>query len=832
MSHQPIQSPTAYFVDVIVPLPIDKLLTYSIPAALVTQIVKGSRVAVSLGAKKVLIGIAYAIHQVAPTYPVKPLLDVLDSKAIMNGNQLSFFQWIAQYYMCTLGDVLKAALPSGFKLTNQSEIYLHPDFSPTSIFLSKEEQQIIKALHTADSLSYLQVEQLLGRKVISPLLKQLENKQAIMLVAAWQEKYTSKKEKQVSLHAQFLADAALLQELFQVLEKKPKQLDVLLRYMTLLPPKTQTDAHQWVSKKQLLDQGMSSSAFTKLLQQNTFIEQTQAVSRIAQRQITADIHDTTLHPAQAQALEEISQHFTHTQTVVLHGVTGSGKTEIYIRLIQSILEHNGQVLYLLPEIGLATQMVQRLTKLFGPKMGVYHSKYDSNERVEIWNQLLDHQVQLVIGARSALFLPFDNLQLIIVDEEHEVAYKQLDATPRYHARDAALMLATFHQAKVLLGSATPSIETYYNVQQGKYKLVTLTERYNQTPLPHITLINVTTEQQRKRMRGEFTETLLTALSATLQQQEQVIIFQNRRGYAPYLLCQTCAAVPTCQHCSVSLTYHQLKDTLLCHYCGYHCQVSPTCPSCGASALKTVGFGTEKIEETLQHFFPDKQIQRMDLDTTRGKNSYETILSHLESGKTQILVGTQMITKGLDFGQVSLVGVFDVDKLLYFPNFRAHERCFQIITQVSGRAGRRNKQGQVLIQTTNPDLPILQDIVHYDYEKMYKKELLERQKFRYPPYIRLLKITCQHNRELLTHQAAQALASQLIHLLGEAPILGPQAPLVSKIKNLYRMDVWVKLEKSSEATLTTRKQQIQQITQGLLSQKLFRQVQVIFDVDPI
>ncbi|ACE05927.1 hypothetical protein Aasi_0524 [Candidatus Amoebophilus asiaticus 5a2] len=821
-----------YFAELILPLPIAKLLTYGIPLNLVDIVKQGSRVIVSLGKKKILTGIVNKIHQRAPNHPAKNIIDVLDEEPIVNTYQLALFHWIAQYYMCSVGDVVKAALPSGFKLSSQSKIYLHPAFEEDSIPLLENEQLIVATLKNGKPLSYQQIEQLIGQKEAYKQLKKLIHKEIIILVEELQEKYAPKKEKQIALNKNFVDNTAELQALFEKLEKKPKQLDVLLQYMALvstnLPEQTQS---YFIAKKQLLEKDVSSAALQKLIQQDILIEKAVIISRLAQLKAVATPH-TTLSPAQTQALLSIENHFKTKNTALLHGITGSGKTEIYVRLIQSVLEQDGQVLYLLPEIGLATQIVQRLNKIFGNKMGVYHSKYASNERVEIWNNVLQNNVQLVIGARSALFLPFDRLQLIIVDEEHETAYKQLDAIPRYHARDAALMLATFHQAKVLLGSATPAIETYYNAQQGKYGLVKLTERFNQTPLPRIELVNLRTEQQRKGIQGEFTSILLQKLESILQQQEQAIIFQNRRGYASYLLCQTCAEVPTCQQCSVSLTYHQFRDALVCHYCGFHCKVPPLCPVCDAPTLKNVGFGTEKIEETLQHFFPNKRVQRMDLDTTRRKHSYEQIIDNLESGQTDILVGTQMITKGLDFGQVSLVGVLDVDRLLYFPDFRANERCFQLITQVSGRAGRRGKQGQVLIQTTNPQLPILQDIINYDYEQMYTQELGERQKFRYPPYIRLIKITCQHTNERLVKECAQVLAGYLCKLVSEDNILGPQAPLVAKVRNQYRIDTWVKLAKSSEPVLLAIKQQIQQATKSLTSEKQFRQIRIIFDVDPI
>ncbi|OJW72256.1 MAG: primosomal protein N' [Candidatus Amoebophilus sp. 36-38] len=831
MSNNHTKDDLAYFAEIILPLPIAKLLTYGIPPHLLNSIREGSRVIVSLGNKKLLTGIVNRLHQTAPPYATKNIMDVLDESPILNKQQLAFFQWMAQYYMCTIGDVLKAALPAGFKLSSQSKICLHPNFDEAHATFSEQETRLIEALKNGKTLSYQQVERLAGQKEAYKLLKNLMQQQAIMFLEEIQEKYFPKKAKQVSLNKSYVEDSNELELLFQQLEKKPKQLDVLLQYMSFVTEISEPKGNYFISKKKLLQQGISSSSLQNLIQHGIFVEKEITVSRIEQIK-SLETSNTILSPAQTQALLEIKENFKNKNNVLLHGITGSGKTEIYTELIQEVIERQGQVLYLLPEIGLATQIVQRLQKKFGDKMGVYHSKYASNERVEIWNDVLSGKLRLVVGVRSALFLPFDQLQLIIVDEEHETAYKQFDGTPRYHARDAAVMLATYHQSKVLLGSATPAMETYYNVQRKKYGLVKLTERFSQTSLPKITLVNLRTEQRHKKLQGEFSRILIQALEEVFQHQEQAIIFQNRRGYASYILCQTCAWVPTCQQCSVSLTYHQFKDYLVCHYCGYHFKLPPVCQECGAHTLKNMGFGTEKIEETLQQFFPDKHIQRMDLDTTRRKHSYEKIIANLEKGYTDVLVGTQMITKGLDFGQVSLVGVLDLDRSLYFPDFRSNERCFQLITQVSGRAGRRDKQGQVIIQTANPTHPILQDIVAYDYEQMYEKELLERQKFRYPPYVRLIKITCQHPSESLVKESGRYLTQQLHQFLDVDSILGPQAPLIAKLKNQFRMDIWIKLAKSTDQLLLAIKEQIQEATKRLLTQKPYRQVRVIFDVDPI
>ena len=516
--------------------------------------------------------------------------------------------------------------------------------------------------------------------------------------------------------------------------------------------------------------------------------------------------------------------------MLLHGVTGSGKTEIYTHLIQEVRQSGGQVLYLLPEIALTTQIVKRLQKIFGNQMGVYHSKYSNNERVEVWNHVLAGKFSFVLGVRSAIFLPFDNLSLIIVDEEHETSYKQFAAQPRYHARDAALMLAQYHHAKVLLGSATPAVETYYHAQTGKYGLVSLTERYGEAVLPTMELVNVRIARERKAMREDFAQTLIDALEEVLERQEQAIIFQNRRGYAPYITCEDCAWVPMCTQCAVSLTYHQRSNHLRCHYCGYYTPMPPACGVCDSHRLKNVSFGTEKLEETLQLFFPKKTVQRMDLDTTRGKHSYDRLIEGLEQGQIDILVGTQMVTKGLDFGRVSLVGVLGVDKLLHFPDFRAGERCFQLVTQVSGRAGRRQQPGRVIIQTANPKNPVLEAVVQYDYMHMYERELAERREFRYPPFMRLIRIILKHRDQVLVTAAAKALAQQLREKLG-SQVLGPQTPLVSRIRQQYLMELWIKVSRDMTKANNT-KAQLRTASRQLLLDRSFKAVKVVFDVDPM
>lgn len=823
------QQPT--FADLILPLPLPKLLTYRIPVAFSGRIVSGSRVIVPLGPKKILTGLVVKIHDQEPSYATKAIIDVLDDAPIVHPIQLRFFRWLASYYLCTAGEVMLAALPNGLRLSSQSKIQLYPELDLAAGDFTEKEQLLIAALQKRPDLTYTEAATVVDQKSIHQLLKALIDKRAILLFEEVKEKYVPKKVKRIRLSETYIHNQAALQELFTKLEKHTKQLDVLLKYVAEVPIHQAEQLEDYGMDKQVLTQaGISSSSLQTLIKKQIFVEEEVIVPRFSHAPNVPE-ELPTLSPAQSGALDTIHSQFQEKETVLLHGVTASGKTEIYSHLIQAALQSGGQVLYLLPEIALTTQLVKRLKKIFGAQLGVYHSRYSDNERVEVWNSVLQGDCSLVLGTRSAVFLPFDQLSLIIVDEEHETSYKQWDTMPRYHARDAALVLAQYHRAKVLLGSATPAIESYYNAQKGKYGLVTLEERFGGASLPEIVLANVRIERERKTMREGFTKELLDALQSTLDRQEQAIIFQNRRGYAPYIACEHCDWVPMCTQCAVSLTYHQFSNRLSCHYCGHHMPLPPACQTCGSHALKNVGAGTEKLEETLQLFFPEKHIQRMDLDTTRGKYSYDKLIEALEQGKTDILVGTQMITKGLDFGRVALVGVLDVDRLLYFPDFRAGERCFQLLTQVSGRAGRRAKQGQVIIQTNNPKHPVLQQIVQHDYEQMYRSELAERQQFLYPPYVRLVRIILKHTDRDLVQAAATTLAHDLREQLRQ-DVLGPQTPLIAKVKNQYLMDIWVKVKKDSEERLTTTKRVLRQAGQRMLSDRAFKAVKLIFDVDPM
>lgn len=823
---------TTSFADVMLPVPIPKLFTYRIPRALNNQVAIGHRVIVQFGSKKILTGIIAKLHHTAPKeYEARYIISLLDELPMVDALQLKLFHWIADYYLCTIGEVMNAALPSGLKLSSESNIQLHPDFKQTleGHSLTEKEEQLIGALQEKKTLSYSEASALIKAKNIYQLLKSLLDKQIILIYEEVKEKFQPKKIKKVRL-AKAYEDKAALEGLFQTLGSKPKQEDVLLKYLQEVPIFKSSSLNQkGLSRSVLLQGDVSPSSLQTLIKNNIFESFDTIVSRFDTTETATD-NEITLSEAQQTAKEAILELFKEKETVLLHGVTGSGKTEIYVQLIKEALEGGNQVLYLLPEIALTTQIVSRLRAFFGSTMGVYHSKFSDNERVEVWKGVLSGKFSFVVGVRSAVFLPFDNLGLVIVDEEHETSYKQYNPAPRYHARDVALVLAQMHYAKTLLGSATPSLESYFNATQGKYGLVTLKERYGNAALPEIKLADIREGRKKKTLKADFSEELLTALSQTVEKKEQAIIFQNRRGYAPYLTCEECAWIPKCEHCAVSLTYHMYHNELRCHYCGYKEKIATSCRACGSTNIKTIGFGTEKLEDDLKLLLPEAKTQRMDLDTTRRKYSYQTIIDDFEKGEIDILVGTQMVSKGLDFDKVSLVGIVDADRMLYYPDFRSFERAFQMIMQVSGRAGRRNNAGLVVIQTANTAQPVLAHILMHDYESMYAKELEERRNFHYPPFVRLVKITVQHVDRAMCEKAAVFLRRLLAEKLGESRVLGPEAPIINKIRNLYLMEILVKMEKQQHTRQI--KAYIKQECQALSAHKDFKKTRVTIDVDPM
>lgn len=821
------------FADVLLPVPIPGLFTYRIPRALVLLVEVGHRVVVPFGKGRVLTAIVVQLHATPPKkYQAKYITEVLDSHSLVTRQQLALFQWIAEYYLCYPGEVLNVALPSGLKVTSQSRVQYNPDFDYDHL-LTEPERIVLEVLKKQDSLTYDELARLISNEIaVSSLLKSLINKHAIILFEEIKEKYKPKIIQKIRFTDAFL-ESTSLSDFLQKTDKKPKQQAILLTYLSHVPVHNNPNLNTQGLDKSLFTQSdaLSDSALQTLIRQGVFEQFSVSVSRFDNERLSP-APNLVLSPQQQIALNTIKEQFEEKSVVLLHGVTGSGKTEVYIRLIQEALEAGSQVLFLLPEIALTTQIVVRLRKIFGEQMGIYHSKFSDNERVEVWKGIIEGRFQFVVGVRSAIFLPFDRLGLIIVDEEHETSYKQFDPAPRYHARDVAVMMAYMQGAKTLLGSATPSLESYHHALNGRYGLVNLHERYGQARLPEFILVDIRTEKKQRKMKEAFSSMLLDYLELTLQQGEQSILFQNRRGYSPYLQCEECAHIAECAHCAVSLTYHHKAAEMRCHYCGYKEEVPRTCPTCGSPKVKTVGYGTEKLEDQLLLFFPEAKVLRMDLDTTRAKNAYQDIIGAFERGEVDILVGTQMISKGLDFDNVSLVGVFDADRIIHFPDFRASERAFQMITQVSGRAGRRaDKPGKVLIQTANPAQRLLQQIIDSDYTGMYQAEIVEREKFHYPPFTRLIRLIIKHTDDRTALRAAQLLAQKLTESLGTNRVLGPQPSLVERIRNQFLFEVLIKLERE-KTNFKAVKQFIQEKVTDVLADKSLKNVRIVVDVDPM
>lgn len=829
-----IQERKTYFIDVILPVPIPKFFTYRAPMELNDELAVGRRVIAPFGKKKILTGAIVRIHETPPAdYEARYIIEVLDDSPTILPIQIDLFRWIAAYYMCAIGETFNMALPSGLKLSSESKIQLNPSFNAeeTSEFFTDRELEIINAASRNQSLTYRDIEEILGIKNFNHIIKSLLQKQAIIIYEEVRERYAPKKEKRLRLTQELLNDKSKLEQLFSELEKQPKQLDILLKYLQEVPVFQNPSLNKLGIEKQAFKAaGLSMSACQTLVKNKVFEEFTRIVSRFGESPASG-LTSVQLSPEQEAARDAILTNFQEKDIVLLHGVTGSGKTEIYIDLALKALESGGQVLYLLPEIALTTQIVGRLKKVFGDKMGVYHSRFSDNERVETWRGVVEGKYPFVVGVRSAVFLPFSNLSLVIVDEEHENSYKQFDPAPRYHARDTAMVLARMHGAKTLLGSATPSIESYYMAQTGKYGFVELTSRYGGVSLPETRFIDLRQERNQQTLKGDFSSAMIEKIREALGRNEQAIIFQNRRGYAPHITCDDCAWIPKCENCDVSLTYHMYRNELRCHYCGFTRKSPSQCPACGSTRIRNVGFGTEKLEEDLKLHVPEARIKRMDLDTTRRKYSYQTLIEEFEMGKIDVLVGTQMVTKGLDFDRVSLVGILDADRMIHFPDFRSFERSFQLITQVSGRAGRREKPGLALIQTANVNQPILNLIRNNDFAAFYRAEIAERKKFNYPPFSRLVRILMKHESKGVLDQSAAELANLLKQKLNAKRVLGPEEPLISRIRNLYLMQIFIKIERDPKVSPAKAKELIVGATEGIIKKPEYKKLTVVFDVDP-
>lgn len=807
------------YIDVILPLPVKGTFTYLTEQ---DDLRIGQRVVVQFGARKLYTALVKCIHNKEPDgYKAKPLLAIIDEQPIVNYIQIRFWEWIADYYMCNLGDVMNAALPGSFKLASESKIIMHYDFDGEIDHLSVDENNLIDILSREVELSISDISKLINVKNTFSFINKLIRKEIVQIKENLYDKY---KEKEIRV-LEFVASDKLLKD------KKltAKQAAFTTAYLEL---EKQDKNKKWVVSDLLNKIGFSRAILNALVDKEIFRIEKQSISRLLKSSENL-IKDRDLVDFQKTALNEIKSSFKKQDVCLLHGVTSSGKTELYIKLIQDQLRKGKQVLYLLPEIALTTQIITRLQKHFGNKVGITHSHLNNSERVEIWRavQEKEHngvQYPIMLGARSSLFLPFDNLGLIIVDEEHDPSFKQHQTSPRYHARDSAIYLASLHKSKVLLGSATPSLETYYNARKGKYGLVEMNARFEGIALPKINTIDIRKAHLKKQMTYQFAPEMLEAIEKTLEDRKQVILFQNRRGYSPVLSCVACAYTPNCNSCDVSLTYHKWNNQLKCHYCGYTEKFPEVCPSCSAQDFSDKGFGTEQIEESLKELFPHYISKRMDYDTTRGKHAHKNIINDFEQGNINILVGTQMITKGLDFDNVALVGILHADSMLYFPDFRSYERAFQLMMQVSGRAGRKGKQGHVLIQTYNEEHQIFGMLKSNDFTTFMRQQTEERKLFNYPPYNRLIGITLKHKNSRKIDEAALDLSLIMRKSFGDR-VLGPEYPAISRIRNYYHKNILLKIE--TKSSLAEAKNILHKIINKMQSHSDYKGVRFILDVDP-
>lgn len=820
-----------FFTDIILPLSVKNVFTYRVPFELNDTIQEGVRVVVPFGRSKFYSGIVTRVHEEVPEgYQAKYIEAILDDTPIITPFQLRLWNWMSEYYMAPIGDVMNAALPSNFKLASETKITLHPDFEFSKETIQDERYlTIIDALELKEVLDLKEIADLLAIKTIQPIIKKMIDAKIIISVEDLNYKYVEKTASFVFLEEEYQdleALAYLLEELGKN-SSKEKQVQAITQFLGMID-------HEMlglpVLRKDLENKDVSTSTINTLVRKNIFKLEKLKVDRFK----TDDeevVKELQLSEKQEEAYKEISSNFAEDKITLLHGITGSGKTEIYIQLIKDALEKGQQVLFLLPEIALTTQLIQRLKVYFGDLVGVYHSKFNQNERVDIWNHVLNNnpsRFRIILGARSSIFLPFQNLGLIIVDEEHETSYKQINPSPRYNARDMAIILSHLFKAKCLLGSATPSMESFYNAQEGKYALVNLTERYGDAKLPEILCADVKKEKKNGSMKSHFTSLLIDHIHEALENKNQVILFQNRRGYTPIWTCEVCSWAPKCVNCDVSLTYHKFSNHLKCHHCGYVAAPVGSCKSCGSNRLNMLGFGTEKIEDDLAVFFPKATIKRMDLDSTRSKNAYQQIIEDFENKKVDILVGTQMLSKGLDFENVSLVGVLDADMMLNRPDFRAFERSLQLMVQVAGRAGRKDKKGTVIIQTGQPDHWIIQKVMEHDYIGFYKNEIIERENFLYPPFFKVITLTLRDKDANKIDNGAFYIANELKQIFGNR-ILGPEYPIIKRINNLYLKQITIKIER--ELSPKKIKAKIHEIIDDFYSKVPFKSIRINIDVDP-
>ena len=829
MSKQLNKKELIKYVDVIIPLALPKLLCYQLKVGSKLNI--GQRVLVNIGKKKQYSAIVFRVHQQKPSYKTKEVLEILDNEPIVNIKQLELWTWISRYYMSTLGEVMMASLPNSFKLSSES-IYLPSlqKYSDEQLSVLKPiEQKIVDALEHNQQMNLKEISETLQIKHPQIHIKNLLNLGWIQDYESHQEKYRIKTIQKINLHSSIKKDEQLLKDAFNKLSKAPKQEELLLKFLQL----NQDLLGKSVIKKKLLSDSNLSAAVLKGLVDKNILE----IENIEDSRIR-DVSNISkkmpnLSDLQSIAFNKIENYFNNGTSLLLHGVTGSGKTEIYIQLIAQELKKNKKILYLLPEIAITTQIIQRLQSFFGNRVGVYHSRFSLAERTELWYSMMNeklHQYDIILGARSAIFLPFKDLGLIIVDEEHETSYKQIDPSPRYNARDVASKMAQIHNAKLLLGSATPSMEMMELVEQKKIGYVVLDKRYHGVSMPEIQCADLKVAHRKKKMRGIFTPFLLEAIQDTLRENKQVILFQNRRGYAPREMCMVCSWTPMCKKCDVSLTVHKYNPVMKCHYCGYTTKQVEICGACGSPKMSKLGIGTQKIEEELfKHLGKEIRVKRMDWDSTRKKTSFQNIIDQFEQKEIDILVGTQMVSKGLDFDHVGLVGVIQADDLLHYPDFRSYERCFQLLTQVSGRSGRKNERGKVILQTFDPNHWVIKKVMEYDFKSLYKQELADRKHFKYPPYFKLIKLILMHKNSSYLIAGANDLSIVLKKRLGER-VLGPEFTIIPRINNYYKQQILLKVENA--LSLTKVKEFVQLSINGWSSKEGSKSIKVKVDVDPI
>ena len=817
------------FAETLLPLALPGTYTYRIPDGMKLSI--GMRVLVPFGRKKIFTAIVVTLHDKEPKgYEVKEILGTLDDKPILRHPQLEFWQWLADYYLCSMGEVYKAAVPSGLKVESETTISANPDFEEEAPGqLTDHERVILDFTAQRGRVQIAEIAKATGFKTVERNVSHLLDMGALHVSERVVDNYRPKTEACVRLTVN-RDDEQALHQYFDQLKRAPKQEALLLAYLDMSRWLQGNEVHE-VSKENLLKRaGVSSAVLSEAVKRGLFEIYKKEINRFAELGSILE-EPPKLSEEQQRAYHEIHQSMREHAITLLHGVTSSGKTSVYMHLIADALRLGKQVLYLVPEIALTTQLTRRLRRVFGDKLLIYHSKFSDNERVDIWKRLLDtSEPCVVIGVRSSIFLPYSNLGLVIVDEEHDSSYKQQDPAPRYNGRNAALVLAQKHGAKTVLGSATPAVEVYYRALSGQYGLVKLLTRYGDIQMPDVKVIDTINARKRREMSGLFSNELITECRNALKNGEQVILFQNRRGYSPMVRCKECGSVPKCENCDVSLTYHKHSRSLVCHYCGYTISLPDLCPACQLPGLEIIGYGTERIEDDIDAIFPGEKISRMDLDTTRSKNSYDRIIEDFSNHRTNILVGTQMVTKGLDFDAVSIVGILNADTMINFPDFRSHERAFDMLEQVSGRAGRAHKQGQVIIQTSQPDHDVIKFVQAHDYEGFYQHELADREQFGYPPFTKVINIYMKHREDATVGELAVRYSGLLRQVFGSR-VLGPMAPFVARVQNLYIRQITLKMETAASMT------KVKSILRSLYEQMLaadarMKAVKLYYDVDPV